>query len=170
MFASGRSRFARLLERQGERLQTDRLPACIDVLLILQSAGAERAVGHRGGHGAERGVVLVSGRIERGAGSRAGLGAGLGLVVLLELLNQSIRRPVELTKKLGIQPFATIPYIATRGEVIRGRLKTLAGVAAVAAAVPAALYVVHYQIIPIDLLFTNVMERFGLDGLIASLG
>lgn len=100
----------------------------------------------------------------------AGLGAGLGLVVLLELLNKSIRRPVELTKKLGIQPFATIPYIATRGEVIRGRLKTLAGVAAVAAAVPAALYIVHYQIIPIDLLFTNVMERFGLDGLIASLG
>ncbi len=79
------------------------------------------------------------------------------------------RQTVALVVTL-IALLATIPYIATRGEVIRGRLKTLAGVAAVAAAVPAALYVVHYQIIPIDLLFTNVMERFGLDGLIASLG
>ena len=45
-----------------------------------------------------------------------GVGAGLGFILLLEMLNRSIRRPVDLTGQLGIQPFATIPYIRTPGE------------------------------------------------------
>jgi polysaccharide biosynthesis transport protein len=51
-----------------------------------------------------------------GAGVAGGLGAGLGFILLLEILNRSIRRPVELSSRLGIQPFATIPYIRTRRE------------------------------------------------------
>ena len=47
------------------------------------------------------------------AGVAGGLGAGLGLVLLLEMLNRSIRRPVDLSAGLGIQPIATIPYIRT---------------------------------------------------------
>ena len=41
------------------------------------------------------------------AGMVGGIGAGLGLIVLMEMLNHSIRRPVDLTAKLGIEPFAT---------------------------------------------------------------
>ena len=52
-----------------------------------------------------------------GAGVAGGLGAGLGFIVLLELLNRSIRRPSELSAQLGIQPFATIPYIRTGREL-----------------------------------------------------
>ena len=98
-----------------------------------------------------------------------GVGAGLGLLVLLELLNQSIRRPSELISGLGIQPFATIPYIATRSEIIRGRLRVAASLAAVAIGLPALLYLIHYQYMPLDLLMTNLLERFGLAGLATSL-
>ena len=45
-----------------------------------------------------------------------GLGAALGFIVLWEMLNRSIRRPVELSQRLGIQPIITIPYIRTAGE------------------------------------------------------
>ena len=99
----------------------------------------------------------------------AGLGAGLGLLVLLEILNQSIRRPTELVSGLGIQPFATIPYIATRAEIIRSRLRIAASLAVVAVGLPALLYFVHYTYVPLDLLLSNMLERFGLGGLAASL-
>lgn len=99
----------------------------------------------------------------------AGLGAGFGLLVLLELLNQSIRRPAELVSGLGIQPFATIPYIATRSEIIRSRLRIAASLAVVAIGLPALLYFVHYTYVPLDLLLSNMLERFGLGGLTASL-
>ncbi len=46
-----------------------------------------------------------------GLGAAAGIGLGLGLIVLLELLNKTIRRPVELAQLLQSQPLATIPKI-----------------------------------------------------------
>lgn len=103
------------------------------------------------------------------AGILAGGGAGMGLLVLLELLNQSVRRPVELVKGLGIQPFATIPYIETRAEIIRSRLRMAASLATILIGVPAVLYAVHYQYMPLDLLLTNMLERFGLGGFAATL-
>lgn len=103
-------------------------------------------------------------------GLLGGLGLGLALTILLELLNKSVRRPSELVSGLGIQPFATVPYIATHGEIMRGRLKTAATLLAIAIGVPALLYVIHYQYMPIDLIIANVMERFGLDDLTSSLG
>ena len=103
------------------------------------------------------------------AGLLAGAGAGAGLLVLLELMNQSVRRPVELVKGLGIQPFATIPYIETRAEIIRSRLRIAASLATILIGVPAILYLVHYQYMPLDLLLTNMLERFGLGGFAATL-
>lgn len=103
------------------------------------------------------------------AGLVGGLGAGLGLVVLLELLNKSIRRPSELVKALGIQPFATVPYIATQSEILRSRLRTAAGLLTIIIGVPALLYIIHYQYMPIDLIISKVVERFELDDLMRSL-
>lgn len=98
-------------------------------------------------------------------GFAGGLGLGFALVVLLELLNRSVRRPSELVSALGIQPFGTVPYIATQGEVLRSRLKTALAILVIGVGVPAALYVIHYQVMPIDLILSKVIERFGLDGL-----
>lgn len=104
-----------------------------------------------------------------GGGVFGGLALGLGLVVLLELLNTSIRRPTELVNKLGIQPFATIPYIATRGEMLRSRLKAAALLMLVLAGLPALFYLIHYYYMPIDLIIAKVMDRFGLTDLTRAL-
>lgn len=98
-------------------------------------------------------------------GIGAGLGAGLGLVILLELLNTSVRRPADLINGLGIQPFATIPYITTRRELIRRRLKTAGGVLAMAVLIPGLVFAVHQFYLPVDLIIDKVLDKFGLDGL-----
>ncbi|QFU17867.1 GumC family protein [Microvirga thermotolerans] len=46
----------------------------------------------------------------------AGLVLAFGFVVLMEFLNKSIRRPIELIEALQIEPLATIPYIPAAGE------------------------------------------------------
>ena len=100
-----------------------------------------------------------------GAGVAGGLGAGLGFIVLLELLNRSIRRPVELSSKLGIQPFATIPYIRTRQET-RWKRGVVGGVLAlIVVGIPALLFAVHTYYLPIDLLMRQMLGRIGLGGI-----
>jgi succinoglycan biosynthesis transport protein ExoP len=74
----------------------------------------------------------------------AGFGAGVLLTMLMlfltDLLNRTVRRPVELVNALGITPFGTIPYIATEDEVRRQRFRSIGmGVAAVIC-LPALLY------------------------------
>ena len=58
-----------------------------------------------------------------------GLGIGLflslGLVVLFELLNRTVRHPNDLQKALGIEAFATIPYIVTRREALVNTVRRL---------------------------------------------
>ncbi|MDB5540755.1 MAG: lipopolysaccharide biosynthesis protein, partial [Devosia sp.] len=44
-------------------------------------------------------------------GAAAGLVAALAAVAGLEFLNAKVRRPIELQRKLGIDPLATIPFI-----------------------------------------------------------
>ncbi len=90
------------------------------------------------------------------AGVVGGLGAGLGFVVLMEMLNRSIRRPVELTNRLGIQPLATIPYIRTRGEQRWKRGVIFMALAVVAVAVPLALLGLHTFYQPLDLLLQDL--------------
>jgi len=82
----------------------------------------------------------------------AGLAAGFGFVLLLELLNKTVRRPVELVQGLEIQPFATIPYIRNPGEVLRRKLVLVAGLLLVVAAIPGLLFAIHYYIFPLDFL------------------
>ena len=84
---------------------------------------------------------------------------GLAVVVLIELLNSSIRRPVDLTNGLGIMPLGTIPMIRTRGEVIRRRLIILAGFVIALGVVPWALWYVHTRITPLDALINQILSR-----------
>jgi uncharacterized protein involved in exopolysaccharide biosynthesis len=92
-------------------------------------------------------------------GVGAGIVVGLAVVVLIELLNSSIRRPVDLTNGLGIMPLGTIPMIRTRGEVIRRRLIILAGFVIALGVVPWALWYVHTRITPLDALINQILSR-----------
>jgi polysaccharide chain length determinant protein (PEP-CTERM system associated) len=99
----------------------------------------------------------------------AGLGAGAGFILLLELLNRSVRRPVEITAKLGIEPFATVPYIHTQREMRWKRGVVGAVLALVVVGIPAALFALHTFYLPLDLILRNLASRLGLDTLLAQI-
>ncbi|MEI4473716.1 GumC family protein [Frigidibacter sp. MR17.24] len=83
-------------------------------------------------------------------GLGGGLFLGVALVALLELLNRSIRRPVELTSKLGITPFASLPLIRTDSER-RRRTAMVGGVlAVVVVGVPVMLLLLNTYVMPLD--------------------
>lgn len=97
-----------------------------------------------------------------GGGIAAGLGAAVGLFLLLELVNTSVRRPVEITHKLGITPLAAIPHMESKN---RRRLRILAlGVLLLAAliGVPAILWAIDQYYMPLDILFQRIINRLGL--------
>lgn len=96
-----------------------------------------------------------------GAGVGAGIALGLGLVVLLELLNRSIRRPVELTDKLGITPLAVLPYIRTERETTVKRLILFGTIAFLVVLLPVGLYWIHTSIMSLDTLIEPVANRLG---------
>jgi uncharacterized protein involved in exopolysaccharide biosynthesis len=96
------------------------------------------------------------------AGIAAGLGAAGALVVLLELLNRTVRRPADLTRALQITPLGTLPYIATSSETVRRRGVLFGLLAIIAVGIPAGLYVLHVEYMPLDLLADRAMSRIGL--------
>ena len=91
------------------------------------------------------------------AGIVGGLGAAAGFIVLWEMLNRSIRRPVELSSGLGIQPIATIPYMRTAGEQRRKRALILAVLALIAIGIPFALLAIHTRYMPLEELLGGVI-------------
>jgi uncharacterized protein involved in exopolysaccharide biosynthesis len=93
-----------------------------------------------------------------GAGVVGGLGLGVGFVMLLELLNRSIRRPVEIAQRLGAQPFATLPYIRTRQERRWKRGAIVGALAAILIGVPLLLLAVHTFYMPLDALIHGLEE------------
>lgn len=95
------------------------------------------------------------------AGVGGGAVAGLALIVLMELLNKSIRRPVELTNRLGITPIGVVPYIRTDREMALKRSALVAMVAILVIGVPLLVFAVHNFVSPID----QALARFlGLAG------
>jgi ferric-dicitrate binding protein FerR (iron transport regulator) len=98
-------------------------------------------------------------------GVAMGGAVGLGLVALLELLNSSIRRPKDLETALGIRAFGTVPLMRTPAQRQRRRLIILGAFLVVAAGVPAVLYIVHTQVMPLDLALRRGAAMAGLDSL-----
>ena len=96
------------------------------------------------------------------AGIGGGFFIGLAVIVLIELLNSSIRRPQQLTNKLGITPLGTIPNIRTRWEIARRRTIMIAAFATVLIALPAAMWFIHNNITPLDTVINGVLIRLGL--------
>lgn len=94
-----------------------------------------------------------------GGGTFAAFALALALVVALELLNKSIRRPMDLTNAFGITPIATVPYIPTASDRLRRRLWTIFFLAVFAVGAPAVIYYIHLNVYPMDRLVDLVIER-----------
>ena len=95
----------------------------------------------------------------------AGLVAGLALVFLLEFLNRTIERPVDLVTALGITPLATIPYFRTKRERWRKRLVWLL-VLGIVVLIVAVIYVERDGVAaPLMELLQKVLEKAGVAAL-----
>jgi polysaccharide biosynthesis transport protein len=83
----------------------------------------------------------------------AAFGAGgilaAALLVLLEILNQTVRRPSELVKALGVPPFGTIGYLPSPTGPGRYAVGKLGVVAAVLLVLSGAVVAAHFLIAPI---------------------
>jgi capsular polysaccharide biosynthesis protein len=95
-------------------------------------------------------------------GVLAGGGLAAGFFMLLELLNRAIRRPFELQSKFGIIPLAVIPYMESPRERMIRRAALIAAFVAVLIGVPAALWYIDTQYMPLDILANKVFDRLGL--------
>ena len=95
-------------------------------------------------------------------GAAVGLMLGLGFVLLLELLNGSVRRSIDLERHLNIVPIGVIPYVATPGEVLRKRILVLFLVLVVAGGVPGLAWLVDTYYMPLDLVLDKVARKLGL--------
>lgn len=96
------------------------------------------------------------------AGGAIGIGLAVGYFLLLELLNQKVRHPAELQSRFGVVPIGVIPYLESRGERWRRRGLRLAALALVIVTVPAALYYVHTEYMPLEILVNRILVRAGL--------
>jgi uncharacterized protein involved in exopolysaccharide biosynthesis len=101
------------------------------------------------------------------AGIGGGIALGLGLILLLELLNRSIRRPGELTRQLGITPFATLPYMRTKAETARRRALTALALVLVLAGIPVGLWAMNRFFMPLDMVIERGIQTLGLTELAA---
>ena len=101
-------------------------------------------------------------KLVAGGGVFAGIGLATLFFVFAELLNRTIRRPVDLTRALGIQPLATIPFIETEAQSGRKRIIGFTLLSAIAVAVPLALWALHTFYLPLDLLADKALGLLGL--------
>ena len=93
------------------------------------------------------------------AGVGGGLVLGLGLVVLIEMLRPGIRRPADLTARLGITAFATLPFIDTLADARRRRRRTLALVLGAAVVLAAAVWAIDSYYMPLDQIVAQLVQQ-----------
>ena len=115
----------------------------------------EQAIAPREPQSPNRPVIAI-------AGAAGGIVSGLGVILLLEILNTAVRRPQDLTRKLGITPFATLPLMRTPGQLRRRRAIIFTAFVVIILAIPAGLWAVDTYYRPIDLLIDQFMNRLGL--------
>ena len=86
----------------------------------------------------------------------ASFGAGAirsgALLLLLEVMNQTVRRPSELVRALGAPPFGTVGYLDGAPPRYRWSANRLAMLAVFLINIPIILLVVHIYIAPIGAL------------------
>ncbi len=96
------------------------------------------------------------------AGLAAGLGLAGGYFMLLELLNRTVRRPAEMVSRFNVTPITTIPYMESRGRRVLRRSGLIAATLFVLVAVPAALWYVDTNYIPLELVVQKGLAKLGL--------
>jgi uncharacterized protein involved in exopolysaccharide biosynthesis len=118
----------------------------------------EQAIAPQEPQSPNRPLVAIGGLV-------AGTALGLGVILLLEVLNTSVRRPKDLTTKLGIAPFATLPLMRTPGQTRRRRGIIISVFALIILAIPLGLWAVDTYYRPLDLLIDQALNWMDLANL-----
>lgn len=86
----------------------------------------------------------------------AAFGAGVilsgGLLLLLEIMNQTVRRPSEIVRVLGAPPFGTVGYLPGPSPRRRMSLNRFGVIAVLVINIPIVLLVVHLYVTPLPTL------------------
>jgi uncharacterized protein involved in exopolysaccharide biosynthesis len=92
----------------------------------------------------------------------AGVGLAVGYFALLEFLNRVIRRPSEMVERFDVEPIAIIPYMESRKEQFLRRSGMIMATLAVLVAVPAGLWYVDTNYLPLELIVQRGLDRLGI--------
>lgn len=95
-------------------------------------------------------------------GLAVGLALAGGYFILLEVLNRTVRRPTELTRRFNIIPLATIPYMESSGHRIARRAGMIVAMLVVVAGVPAGLWYIDTYYQPLEILVQKILNRVNL--------
>jgi uncharacterized protein involved in exopolysaccharide biosynthesis len=95
-------------------------------------------------------------------GALAGIAMAMGYFALLELLNQTVRRPAELVARFNVTPIATIPYMesSSRRMIRRGGILLLT--LALAGSVGGALWYIDSNVMPLVVIMERGLDKLGL--------
>lgn len=80
----------------------------------------------------------------------AGAMLSVAALILLEFLNQTIRRPAELTRVIGAAPFGVVPFLEGGSGGIRGATVLMLLLSVSAVLLPLALLLLHMYVAPLD--------------------
>lgn len=96
----------------------------------------------------------------------AGLGASVSIpfviVLLLGFLDKSVRGAAAVEAITGSAPLVVVPLITTKEEVSKRKRWRIKVVAAVVLSVVGAVVLVHFVVMPLDMLLYKLMFKFGL--------
>jgi hypothetical protein len=85
--------------------------------------------------------------------------AGIGGVFAVEKLDRTIRGSRDLERVADAHLIVAIPYILTKGELLRKKSRIALAVGISVIAVLAALAAVHFMVRPLDELWTLLLQR-----------
>ena len=148
------------LQRQYDRALSERNAAQAGEKIELAAKGErlrviEQASAPSEPNAPDRNKIMAGGFLAGGALAAA-------FFVLAELLNRSIRRPVDIVNGLGIQPLATIPFIETTKSRNRRRALWTILLVSLAIGIPIALWSIHEYYLPLDYIIERIIARLGL--------
>ncbi|MEO6117981.1 MAG: lipopolysaccharide biosynthesis protein, partial [Methylotenera sp.] len=88
------------------------------------------------------------------------IAGAIGFAVLLEAIDSRVRGVDALVSIMKIQPMATIPYITNKAELKRNKNFIYNILTIILILIILTLLLVHFFIMPLDILMTKILARF----------
>jgi len=88
--------------------------------------------------------------------------AGIGITQLADSIDRSIRSSAAVVSVQGVPPLVEVPYIYTEEELAQGAKLKKMGLYSLAPALLLVIVVVHFTVLPLDLLWYSIASRIGL--------